>query len=262
MAPSTTSREIHERNPYPVGDPRHAAAGDDILERFLTGTDGEGFRGDRVLVGRARDWFGALGRGGTPTIGEVYRLRSADRVEVLFLGSNDNPRAVAGLSGRYEIGFAHAIEVTRRDEIAFRSSPSWKRVGGRGWLLVESGEAETVPRSATKDAFNEAQHASLAKGWALAGAAAAAAATFGGSAVDTIALLKRTSLPRSIRERAAAVLASVASLADVVVALADVASAADREEGETYARAAGRALQRAEDWVRGAAPASTAGSST
>ena len=134
MAPPPTSREIFLRNPHPVGDPRHAAAGDELFKTFLAGTDGEGFRGDRVLLLRAREWFSSLGRGGAPTIGEAYRLRSADRVEVLLLGSDNNPRAIAGLPGRFEIGIAHAIEVTRRDELGFRASPCWRRVGGRGWI--------------------------------------------------------------------------------------------------------------------------------
>jgi len=254
VALPTASSEICERNPHAVGDPRHAAAGDELLERFLQGTDDEGFRGDRVLVGRAREWFSAVGRGGAPTIGEVYRLRSADRVEVLFLGSSDNPRAIAGLPGRFEVGFAHAIEVTRRDEIAFRSSPCWRRVGGRGWILIEPGEALAVPRASQKDDFVRAQSSALETGWSLAGAAAAAAATFGSKPVDAVALLARTSLPRSVRERASARLASVASLADVVVTLADVASSSSREEGETYARAAGRVLQRAEAWSALSAP--------
>lgn len=253
MASSSTSHELLLRNPHAVGDARHAAAGDELLEQFLGGTDREGFRGDRVLLTRARAWFSEVGRGGAPTIGECYRLRSADRVEALFLASENNPRAIAGLAGRFEVGFAHAIEVTRRDEIGFRSSPCWRRVGGRGWLLVEPGEAEVVPRAAERDAFAEAQARALSTGWRLAGAAAASAATFGAKAVDTVAMLALTSLPRTIRERALASLASVASLADVVVALAEVASASDREEGETYARAAGRLLQNAEAWVERAA---------
>lgn len=258
MALPTASREILLRNPHPVGDARHPAAGDELLETFLAGTDAEGFRGDRVLLVRAREWFSALGRGGPPTIGEAYRLRSADRVEVLYLGSENNPRSITGLPGRFEVGIAHAIEVTRRDDLAFRASPCWRRVGGRGWLLVEPGEAEVVPRSAGREAFVEAQARSLASGWALAGATAAAAATFGAKIVDTAAILALTSLPRSIRDRAATPLASVASLADVVVSLADVAAACDREEGETYARAAGRLLQRAEAWVTTVAPAGAA----
>jgi hypothetical protein len=40
-----------------------------------------------------------------------------------------------------------------------------------------------------------------------------------------------TSLPRSVRDRAAAPLASTASFADVVVALGDIAGGCDREEG-------------------------------
>lgn len=254
MALPSTSREILLRNPHPVGDPRHAAAGDDIFEVLLRGTDDEGFRGDRVLLGRAREWFSALGRGGAPTIGEVYRLRSADRVETLFLASDNNPRSIAGLPGRFEVGITHAIEVTRRDELAFRASPCWRRVGGRGSILVEPGEAEIVPRTADREAFIAAQQKALVTGWALAGRAAAAAATFGARVVDPAAILVLTSLPRTIRERAAAPLSRLASLADVVVSLADVAAASDREEGETYARAAGRLLQRAEAWVTIAAP--------
>lgn len=253
MAVPTTSHEILLRNPHPVGDPRHATAGDEIFETFLRGTDGEGFRGDRVLLLRAREWFSVLGRGGIPTIGEVYRLRSADRVEALFLPSDNNPRSIAGLAGRFEVGISHAIEVTRRDELGFRASPCWRRVGGRGWVLVEPGEAEVVPRSAGRDAFVAAQERALAAGWSLASAAAASASTFGARVVETAAILVLTSLPRSVRDRAAAPLARLASLADVVVSLADVAAACDREEGETYARAAGRLLQRAELWVASAA---------
>jgi len=249
-----TSHEILFRNAYAVGDARHAAAGEELLETFLKGTDDEGFRGDRILLGRAREWFSMPGRGGPPTIGEAYRLRSADRVEALFLASDNNPRAIAGLPGRYEIGIAHAIEVTRRDDLGFRASPCWHRVGGRGWILIEPGEAEIVPRAAGREAFVEAQQRALAAGWALAGATAAAAATFGGRVVETATALASTSLPRSVRERAVGRIASISSLADVVVALAETASGSDREEGETYARAAGRLLQRAEAVVSVAAP--------
>jgi hypothetical protein len=117
------SREILHRNPFPAGDPRHAAAGDEVVEALLLGTDAEGFAGDRVLMVRARAWLAAADGFGPPTVAEAYRLRSADRVEVLFLRTVGNPQAIPGLPGVTTIGVAHAVEVTRRDELAFRTSP-------------------------------------------------------------------------------------------------------------------------------------------
>ncbi|MBL9087248.1 MAG: hypothetical protein JNM10_08905 [Planctomycetia bacterium] len=248
------SREILHRNPFPAGDPRHAAAGDEILEALLLGTDAEGFAGDRVLMLRARAWLADTEGFGAPTVGEAYRLRSADRVEVLFLRSVGNPRAVPGLPGRYDVGLAHAVEVTRRDELAFRTSPCWRRAGGRGWLLFDPGDGPPVARSAGRDALEAAQRASLAAGLALDAEARAAIAGTGAARVDVPLALRATSLPRSVRDRAAAPLAATAALADVVVALGDVAGSCDREEGETYARAAGRLVQRAATLAEVAAP--------
>jgi hypothetical protein len=244
--PVQASREIFYRNPFPVGDPRHAAAGEEVIEALLAGTDGEGFAGDRVLMVRARAWLAEPGRLGATTIGAAYRLRSADRVEVVFLRADGNPRPIAGLLGRYDVGLAHAVEVTRSDALAFRSSPNWLRAGGRGWIVIEPGDGPPVERSAGREALLAAQEAQLARGLGVEAAGLAAIAAAGGRRVEVALALKATSLPRSIRDRAAAPLASTATLADVIVALADVAGACDREEGETYARAAGRLVARAE----------------
>lgn len=252
------SREILHRNPFPAGDPRHAAAGDEILEALLLGTDSEGFAGDRVLMTRARAWLASADGFGPPTVGEAYRLRSADRVEVLYLRGAPNPRGIPGLPGRYDVGLAHAVEVTRRDELAFRTSPCWRRAGGRGWILFEPGDAAPVARSAGRDALESAQRASLASGLALDAEARAAIAPTGPSRVDVALALRSTSLPRSVRDRAAQPLASTSSLADVIVALADVAGGCDREEGETYARAAGRLVLRAATIAEVAAPPGSA----
>jgi hypothetical protein len=244
--PIQASREILHRNPFPVGDPRHAAAGEEVIEALLAGTDGEGFSGDRLLMVRARAWLAEPGRLGATTVGAAYRLRSADRVEVLFLRGEGNPRPIPGLLGRYDVGLSHAVEVTRSDALAFRSSPSWLRAGGRGWILLDPGDAAPVERSAGREALLAAQEAALARGLALEGAALASIAVAGARRVEVALALKATSLPRSIRDRAAAPLPSTATLADVVVALADVAGSCDREEGETYARAAGRLVARAD----------------
>ncbi len=249
------SREICLRNAYPVGDVRHAEAGADVLETFLRGTDVEGFGGDRALLGRARTWLGEPGRGGAPTVAEAYRLRSADRVETTFLHGDANPRAIPGLPGRYEVGLTCAIEVTRRDDLAFRTSPCWRRLGGRGWIVIDPGDGVPVARAAGRDAMLEAQDASLELGLSAEAAALAAIAVWGGQGVDVAAALKMTSLPRSIRDRAAAPLAGTATIADVIVSLAEVAASCDREEGETYARAAGRLVARASSVVGATCPA-------
>ena len=120
--PLQASREILHKNPFPAGDPRHRAAGEEVLEALLAGTDAEGFLGDRALLARARASLAEPARLGETTVGAAYRLRSADRVEVLFLRAEANPRAVPGLPGRYEAGLAHAVEVTRSDALAFRTS--------------------------------------------------------------------------------------------------------------------------------------------
>lgn len=249
------SREILHRNPFPANDPRHREAGDEALEALLRGTDAEGFAGDRLLLSLARATFDAAEGVGATSVAEAYRLRSADRVEVVFLCGTPNPRALVGLPGRFELGFAHAIEVTRRDELAFRTSPCWRRAGGRGWLLLDPGEAPALARSAGREALEAAQVEAISRGLALDETARREVAQFGNRRVDVRLALRATSLPRSVRERAAASLAAVGSVADVVVALADVAGAADREEGETYARAAGRLLLRAGVLADVAAPA-------
>lgn len=251
------SREILHRNPFPAGDPRHAAAGDEVLEALLVGTDAEGFAGDRALMQRARALLTAAGGFGAPTVGEAYRLRSADRVEVLFLRATGTPRTVPGLPGRWETGLAHAVEVTRRDELGFRTSPCWRRAGGRGWILLDPGDGAPVARAAGREPLEAAQRASLTAGLELEAAALEAVAAVAGR-VEVPLALRATSLPRSVRDRAAAPLASVAALADVVVSLADVAGACDREEGETYARAAGRLVLRAATLVGVAAPSGPA----
>ena len=240
-----TSHEVHHRNAYGVGDPRHAATGEEAFEAFVSGTDAEGFAGDRALLAHARAWLTEDRRMGAHTVGEVYRLRSADRVEAVFLRTDDNPRAIPGMPGRFEIGFAHAIEVTRGDDLAFRTSPCWHRVGGRGWLLFDPGMVPSVARSMGRDALAKAQEVSLERGLFLEREALAHAVALGPRAVDVALTLRSTSLARSVRERAATRLPAAATLADVVVSLAEVAGACDREEGETYARAAGRLLLRA-----------------
>ncbi|MCC7138774.1 MAG: hypothetical protein IT460_10165 [Planctomycetes bacterium] len=255
--PPPTSREVLHRNPYGAGDPRHADQGDAVLEALLCGTDAEGFAGDRVLMGRARAALAADTRFGAATVGEAYRLRSADRVEVLYLRVEANPRPVPGLPGRHEVGLVHAVEVTRTDALAFRTSPCWRRAGGRGWVLFDPGDGAPVERTAGREALQAAQDASLSRGLALEVEAFAAAAAFGARRVVVADALRATSLPRSVRERAGAALAAVAPLCDVVVALADVAGAADREEGETYARAAGRLLARGAAVVAAAAASSS-----
>ena len=243
--PPTQSREILHRNPFAVGDPRHRAAGDAVLEALLVGTDAEGFSGDRGLLQRAVSILSLPGHGGTPTVGETYRLRSADRVEALFFHAEDNPRSIAGLPGRFEVGLVHAVEVTRADDLAFRTSPCWRRAGGRGWILVDGGDGSPVARAAGREALHAAQEASILHGLALAQEGLATIAAAGPAPVEVALALRATSLPRSVRDRAGARLAASATLADVVVALADVAAGADREEGESYARAAGRLVRNA-----------------
>lgn len=257
--PPAVSREISLRNLHPVGDPRHAAAGAEILETFLRGTDLEGFGGDRALLGRACAWLSEPGRGGAPSVAECYRLRSADRVETTFVHGDANPRAIPGLPGRYEVGLTCAIEVTRRDDLAFRTSPCWRRMGGRGWIVVDPGDGPPVPRVAGRDVLLEAQDASLEAGLRAEAAALASIAVWGPQCVDVAAALKATSLPRSVRDRAAAPLAAAATLADVIVSLAEVASACDREEGESYARAAGRLVARASSIVAATCPSAVGG---
>lgn len=252
------SREILHRNPFPVGDPRHAAAGDEVLEALLVGTDHEGFAGDRRLMAAARATLAETEGFGPPTVGEAYRLRSADRVEVLFFRGVANPRSIPGLPGRYDVGVVHAVEVTRRDELAFRTSPCWRRTGGRGWILVDPGDGPPVARSAGREAFEAAQRASLELGLALDAEARASIAPVGAARVDVPLALRATSLPRSVRERAASPLPATSSLADVIVALGDVAGGCDREEGETYARAAGRLVLRAAKLAEVAAPSGPA----
>lgn len=253
--PPPASREICLRNAFPVGDVRHAEAGAEILETFLRGTDVEGFGGDRALLGRARSWLGEPGRGGAPTVSEAYRLRSADRVETTFVHGDANPRAIPGLPGRYEVGLTCAVEVTRRDDLAFRTSPCWRRLGGRGWIVIDPGDGPAVARAGGRDAMLEAQDASLERGLSAEASALATIAVWGTQGVDVAAALKWTSLPRSIRDRAAAPLAATATIADVIVSLAEVASACDREEGETYARAAGRLVALASRVVAATCPA-------
>jgi hypothetical protein len=240
-----------------VGDARHAAAGEEVLEALLAGTDAEGFAGDRALLTLARTWLAEDRRIGEHTVGEAYRLRSADRVEALFLRVADNPRSIPGLPGRFEVGFSHAIEVTRGDDLAFRTSPCWRRVGGRGWLLFDPGTVPAVARHMGREALAHAQEVALERGLYLEREAYAHAVALGPRPVEVALALRATSLPRTIRERAAENLGATATFADVVVSLADVAGAADREEGETYARAAGRLLLLAPQIVAavGAGPA-------
>jgi len=145
--------------------------------------------------------------------------------------------------------------VTRSDALAFRTSPSWRRAGGRGWILVDPGDGDPVARSAGREALEAAQEAALARGLEAESGALAAIAVTGGRRVEVALALRATSLPRSVRDRAAAALASTAAFADVVVALADVAGACDREEGETYARAAGRLVARSLEIAEAAAVA-------
>src|SRR5439155_19099284 len=119
--------------------------------------------------------------------------------------------------------------------------------GGRGWVLVDAGDGPPVERGAGASALDAAQAAALERGLAAEAAALEAVAASGAARVDVRLALRSTSLPRSVRERAAAALAPSATLADVVVALADVAGSCDREEGETYARAAGRLVLASRD---------------
>ena len=82
----------------------------------------------------------------------------------------------------------------------------------------------------------------------------ASARLIGHREADVPAALRATSLPRSVRERAGAGLAARATLGAMAASLAAVASASEREEGETYARAAGRLLRTVPIAVFGESP--------
>jgi hypothetical protein len=234
------TREVLFENLVAFGDAGFEAAGDAALEALLAGTDAEGFAGDRRLLGLARARLEAAW--GRVAVLEAYRLRSADRVEATFLPAGEPPAALGALPGRWVAGVVHAIEVTRRDELAFRTSPAWRRADAPGRVLFDPGDAAPLARSAGREAFEAAQREAIDRGTALAAGAAYAAAGRGGVVVDASAAAKATSLPASVRAEVAAATPPRAPLGEVVAALAGVAAARDREEGETYARAAGRLL--------------------
>src|SRR5262249_33058856 len=130
---------------------------------------------------------------------ESYRLRNADRVEVVFAPEPLSPRALAGLPGSWIEGITWAVEVTRADDLAFRVSALLRRVDAPGWVLVHPGDAPAVARSRGRDALLAAQAASIARGLALAEQARSARDARATVLVDTAAALKTTSLPLSVR---------------------------------------------------------------
>jgi hypothetical protein len=103
--------------------------------------------------------------------------------------------------------------------------------------------------------LHAAQDRAIALGDAVETDALTSIAAHGAATVDVEKVLRMTSVPRTVRDRAAARLGTPARLADVVVSLAEVAAACDREEGETYARAAGRLVLRAAAFANAAAAA-------
>ncbi len=240
MSWGPSSREVLFRNPRPAGEPGHAAAGEEALERLLSGTDDEGFAGDRILVGHARAFLTAHLSGHPPTVGEAYRKRNADRVEVLFLEAVKNPRPIAGWKGSWEVGFLHAIEVTRANHLAFRTSLSLRRADAPGWVLSDPGDGPPIPRGTGRDALVAAQEWGLLRGLAQRDLWLRAFERVRARSVDPEEALKATALPLSVRERARPGSAARVRLGDVVLSLASVAATVDREEGECYARAAGR----------------------
>jgi hypothetical protein len=240
MRRATPSREILFENRLPFGDPGFHAAGEAALESLLRGTDAEGFAGDRRLVGLARARLDAAW--GKTSVLEAYRLRSADRIEVTFLPAGESPERIRGCPGAWVGGITHAIEVTHGNDLAFRSSPLWRRADAPGRVLFDPVSAPPLPRSEARSAFEAAQEKAIARGLSLAEEAGRAAENRGGVPVDVEAALRTTSLPASVRAETAATTPGTTPLGAIVAALAAVAAARDREEGETYARAAGRLL--------------------
>lgn len=240
MRRATPSREILFENRVPFGGEGFHVAGEAALESLLRGTDAEGFAGDRKLLLLARARLDAAW--GKTSVLEAYRLRSADRVEVAFLPAEETPEAMGGCPGTWIGGVAHAIEVTHGNDLAFRTAPFWRRADAPGRVLFDPVSAPPLPRSEGRKAFEAAQERAITRGLTLAEEAVRAAEDRGGAPVDVDAALKATSLPASVRAEAAATTPVKATLGAIVAALAAVAAGRDREEGETYARAAGRLL--------------------
>ena len=237
------TREIRFENAVPPGEKGHSEGGEQALEGLLRGTDAEGYAGDRILLGLALAWLAERAGGRAPTVAEAYRERSADRVEALLLAAGERPVAIAGLPGAWTRGLMHAVEVTRADYLAFRTSPSWRRADALGWILFDPGDPLPVERAAGREGLALAQERSLERAAGLLEQVLVSARLSGPREADVAAALKATSLPRSVRERAALGLPARATLGAVAASLAGVSAACDREEGETYARAAGRLLR-------------------
>lgn len=207
-------------------------------------------------MGHARAFLAERLKGHTPTVGEAYRLRNADRVEVLFLETEKNPRVLAGLSGSWEAGFVHAIEVTRANALAFRTSFSLRRADAPGWVLSDPGDGPAIPRGAGRDALLSAQEWALVRGVAQRDLWLKAFDRVRARAVDPEEALRSTALPLTVRERARPSGAARVRIGALVASLASVAAKAEREEGECYARAAGRlVLERATGLPAPARPA-------
>src|SRR5437016_338272 len=147
-------------NAVPAGEKGHPEAGEQALGRLLSGTDAEGYLGDRVLFGLALAWLMARAGGRAPTVAEAYRLRSADRVEALLLPAGERPRAIVGLPGAWTRGLMHAVEVGHGDHLAFRTSPCWRRADAPGWIQFDPGDPLPVERAAGREALGIAQEGS------------------------------------------------------------------------------------------------------
>jgi len=239
---ATPSREVLHRPAAPFGDPLHEAEGDAALASLLAGTDAEGYLGDRVLAAAARAALAAAW-GAPACVLEAYRLRNADRVEVVFAPRSAKARALGGVPGSWLEGVSWAVEVTRADDLAFRVCPLLRRTDAAGWVLFDPGEVPALARARGRDALLAAQADAIRAGLSLATEARAAIEERASVPVDVAAALKTTSLPLTVRTEAARGLDTVAALGEAAAGLARVAAEREREEGEAYARGAGRMLR-------------------